>query len=625
MRLCSAALLTLACAPIPVPGACLLPEPQAWHEDLDGDGFGDPRTATWDYCPSHPTRIARGGDCDDQDPAVHPDATERFYDGRDQDCDGLSDHDQDLDGHDTLASGGDDCDDLDPSAHVGAPERWYDDLDQACDGGDDHDQDADGHPRPPRGDDCDDTAPSAFPGAQELPDGRDNDCNGVTDDVTLLLTTSDQLHSGAFDGAVAPLDLGDGAVGTVPTGGPLWPLRSTTPMLVPMSSVGITATRGSVYVVGGASGFGSTGGEMLVARAAVLPDSTLADWELLEPLPDPSASHSTVTDGHCLVAVAGTSPATGTVGATWTAALRPDGTIEPWRVQPGYPLGVAQSRGVYLRGWIYVTGGIVQNASTAAVYRARLRADCSIDGWLPERNLPTPMSYHLALTERGQLYVLGGTTVGVWRATPGDDGGLSAWEPQPSLPGVLWASAGAVLNGELLVVGGDYDGETTALIHRAPLYDDGTVGAWTLAEHELPEARRLQTATVWDQRAYVVGGWTGNDPTSVQRTDTVVVLGLDTRGATTYRPQAHYQARFDLTQERGLVALDWTLTAAPTGSVRWLLRTADASGVFSSWSALTGPAPIALPGSAAWVDVRAELSDPTGAQVVLEQVQLSHR
>ena len=64
-----------------------------WSPDTDGDGFGDP---TWvvEACdrPSL-TSVSQGGDCDDTDDTVHPDAPE-VCDGVDQDCDGSVDEGQ---------------------------------------------------------------------------------------------------------------------------------------------------------------------------------------------------------------------------------------------------------------------------------------------------------------------------------------------------------------------------------------------------------------------------------------------------------------------------------------------------------------------------------------------------
>jgi MYXO-CTERM domain-containing protein len=81
----------------------------AVYPDQDGDGFGD-ADAPAQNCATPEGWLDGGGDCDDTDAGVNPDAIETWYDGVDQDCDG-NDDDRDLDG---VPNGGD-CDDLDPA------------------------------------------------------------------------------------------------------------------------------------------------------------------------------------------------------------------------------------------------------------------------------------------------------------------------------------------------------------------------------------------------------------------------------------------------------------------------------------------------------------------------------
>jgi hypothetical protein len=56
-------------------------------DDRDGDGFGDPTTGTWD-CTVATDRVLDATDCDDDNPAVHPDATEICANGVDDNCSG---------------------------------------------------------------------------------------------------------------------------------------------------------------------------------------------------------------------------------------------------------------------------------------------------------------------------------------------------------------------------------------------------------------------------------------------------------------------------------------------------------------------------------------------------------
>ena len=113
--------------------------------DLDEDGFS-----------------IEDGDCNEGDAAINPGASEIWYDGIDQNCDG-NDADQDGDGFLAVEGGGEDCWD-DPSSTPEAyatvsgvtalsavevnPEAgdvWYDGADQDCGGEDDFDQDGDGY------------------------------------------------------------------------------------------------------------------------------------------------------------------------------------------------------------------------------------------------------------------------------------------------------------------------------------------------------------------------------------------------------------------------------------------------------------------------------------------------
>jgi hypothetical protein len=184
--------------------------------DADGDGYGDPSAAL--ACDPGAGASALDGDCDDADPAVHPNA-EEVCDGVDNDCDGAYDPhgptwyaDADQDGYGVSdqarvlcqglpgwAAESGDCDDDDPAVNPGAPEQCND-IDDDCDGIVDEtvklqwyaDRDADGYgsgsgkssctaidDRVTADGDCDDSDPDVHPGALEVcGDGLDNDCDG---------------------------------------------------------------------------------------------------------------------------------------------------------------------------------------------------------------------------------------------------------------------------------------------------------------------------------------------------------------------------------------------------------------------------------------------------------------
>jgi hypothetical protein len=160
-----------------------------WPRDLDGDGFGETGFLVAASCDLSTAQgvAAVGGDCDDGDPAIHPDATEIPYDGIDSNCSGIRDDwDVDADGHV-------------PAEHFPAAQAAYDAL-----------------PAVPvftflQGD-CDDTDVRVHVDATETCDGVDNDCDGSVDAADLVSDPTEAIAS-----EVVPVFTdadGDGEAGT---------------------------------------------------------------------------------------------------------------------------------------------------------------------------------------------------------------------------------------------------------------------------------------------------------------------------------------------------------------------------------------------------------------------------
>ena len=162
---------------------------EAWYDGVDQDCDGQ---SDYDQDGDGYTRLAapdgRADDCNDTNAMVNVGQSEVWYDGIDANCDGLSDFDQDQDGQMASTYGGADCDDTDPTILMGTVEVWYDGVDADCDGWSDYDQDRDGFTveGAPSGsaDDCDD-GPSGYlvnPSADEIwYDGIDQDCDDWSD------------------------------------------------------------------------------------------------------------------------------------------------------------------------------------------------------------------------------------------------------------------------------------------------------------------------------------------------------------------------------------------------------------------------------------------------------------
>jgi len=171
-----------------------------WYRDADEDGYGDPAISI-PLCGSLSGYVADNTDCDDTRPSVNPDAFE-YCDSRDNNCNGNVDEnavdaltwyrDADNDDYGTeeevevdcnqpsgFVPESGDCDDTDNDFHPNADEDCADPIDYNCDGSVAYDN-ADGD-NFAACEECNDNDASVYPGADEVCDGVDNDCDGVTD------------------------------------------------------------------------------------------------------------------------------------------------------------------------------------------------------------------------------------------------------------------------------------------------------------------------------------------------------------------------------------------------------------------------------------------------------------
>ena len=135
--------------------------------DVDGDGFGDPG-APLQECEVPQGYVQDSTDCDDTSLDVNPAGFE-VCSGRDDDCDGL-------------------VDDEDDSVDTDTRVAWYADADGDSYGDQDIVEWMCSAPTGfvDRAGDCDDDVPTSFPDADEFCDGADNNCDGEIDEDTAV-------------------------------------------------------------------------------------------------------------------------------------------------------------------------------------------------------------------------------------------------------------------------------------------------------------------------------------------------------------------------------------------------------------------------------------------------------
>jgi hypothetical protein len=159
-----------------------------WYVDADGDGFGDPISALAS-CERPAGWITDGTDCDDADPAEHPGVVW----GQDADGDGFGSPSGTTTACEWPGEGWvpntSDCDDTSPETTGRV--TVYDDNDGDGWGGRSRTVCGDTTGYVAVGGDCEDWDAHRYPGAFEVCDGYDNDCDGVADASSTIFWDGD--------------------------------------------------------------------------------------------------------------------------------------------------------------------------------------------------------------------------------------------------------------------------------------------------------------------------------------------------------------------------------------------------------------------------------------------------
>ncbi|MCX7719513.1 MAG: hypothetical protein N2111_14080, partial [Candidatus Sumerlaeaceae bacterium] len=180
----------------------------------------------------------------------------------------------------------------------------------------------------------------------------------------------------------------------------------------------------------------------------------------------------------------------------WTA-VRPDGTLEPWKTSEPFP-GTPRSCLATSSNdrFIYIIAGLTPEGISRSVLRATIGPDNSPGQWTEVSQLPTPLWFHGAAILDNTLYVWGGLTAreatntnpNVYAAQVLPDGSLSAWQIVGTMPVPVYSSAFCGFNDYLVCVAGRYAGGITTNDIWYTRLEGGRPGQWQLLKSDL-EAR----------------------------------------------------------------------------------------------------------------------------------------
>ena len=295
-----------------------------------------------------------------------------------------------------------------------------------------------------------------------------------------------------------------------------WQTASNTVPASLSDHVSVTAN-GYVYVMG-------AGNDIHYAKLNT--DGSVGTWTTMSnALPADRYGATAVTANGYVYLLGGVSPN----DDVYYAKLNSDGSVGTWKTANDLPEARGDATSVVANGYVYVIGGF-NSVVKQSIFYAKLNADGSLGTWQTEltNTLPTTGRYRAtSVYANGYVYVIGGPFGGtnVTFAKLNANGSVGAWtDLESNLPAIREDATSIAANGYVYVMGGSTNAVAgTSTVYYAKLNANGTLGSWSTALNPLPENRCRATSVMANGFAYVIGGNTGGSTDCANTTSETTV------------------------------------------------------------------------------------------------------
>lgn len=338
------------------------------------------------------------------------------------------------------------------------------------------------------------------------------------------------------------------ADGSVAAGG--WTQSATTIPPVggnDLSWYGLQYYNGYVYLLGGTNGSAGVNNTFYAKLSDINSTTTAATWNSGTALPYATGASGTAVYNGYLYVLGGRQTASSLHDEVLIAPIRGDGSIGSWTTDTTHKLasGRWQLQAAAYNGYLYYSGGCTTNSGAAnsdcgtpqnTVYYTKINSDGTINNWTALGSFTTIRGGHNMTAANGYLYIAGGCTgsspswcnIGsvlsdVQMAPIYSDGTIGAWQATTAFGTARYLAGMAAHNGNLYMVDGCIVSSDTACSTSTNWLNDvqyvaidgvGRLGSTFSAGSSMTTARHGFGSAVYDGVIYVVGGCSQTNPSA---------------------------------------------------------------------------------------------------------------